>query len=170
MVVPDRSTPPPGCPAPPRDQETLTVPAEGIATPEDKLAGLENTAWIFGHSRWQGVPGLFHLLQDIEIGDELVIDGVNRQTGEAVRRERFVVEGIYLADKDSGGELITAKGPAEIATKPTVALQTSVRETGANSEWLLDRARVLSRATNLVEGDLEDPCKYLLLFVIARAS
>ena len=169
-TVPDTSTPPPGCPAPPAGQETLTVPAEGIATPEEALEGIENTAWIFGHSRWQSQPGLFHVLQDINIGDELLIDGVDRRTGEQVIRRRFVVEGIYLTDKGSGAELVIADDPAEIPAVPTVILQTSVREAGANKQWLLDREQVLSRATNLVEADLEDPCKYLLLFVIARAS
>ena len=70
------------------------------------------------------------------------------------------------ADKESGAALLEAKGPAA----PTVILQTSVREAGAEKQWLLDREQVLARASNLVEGDLEDPCKYLLLFVVARAS
>ncbi len=170
QAVPDTSTPPPGCPAPPQGQETLTVPTEGIATPEEAFRGLENKAWIFGHSRWQNQPGLFHVPQDINVGDELMVDGVDRRTGEQVIRLRLVVEGIYLTDKDSGAELVTADGPAEIPAVPTVILQTSVRESGANKHWLLDREPVLSRATNLVDGDLEDPCKYLLLFVIARAS
>ncbi len=169
-AVPDTSTPPPGCPAPPAGQETLTVPAEGIATPEEAFEGIENKAWIFGHSRWQNQPGLFHALQDIDVGDELLIDGVDRRTGEQVIRQRFVVDGIYLTDRGSGTELIAADDPREIPAAPTVILQTSVREAGANKHWLLGRERVLTRATNLVEADLEDPCKYLLLFVIARAS
>ncbi len=168
-AVPDTSTPPTGCPATPQGQETLTVPTEGIATPEEAFEGLENKAWIFGHSRWQNQPGLFHVLQDIEIGDELLIDGLDRRTGEQVLRQRFVVEGIYLTDKRSGAELVTADGPEEIPALATVILQTSVRESGANKHWLLDREPMLSSATNLVEGDLDDPCKYLLLFVIARA-
>ncbi|MDA0269538.1 MAG: hypothetical protein O2798_05295 [Chloroflexi bacterium] len=45
-----------------------------------------------------------------------------------------------------------------------------MREWGADRPWILDRARVMATATNVVEGDLEDPCKYLLLFVIARLS
>lgn len=89
----------------------LTIPAEGIATPEQAFAGLENKAWIFGHSRWQNQPGLFHALQDINIGDEVLIDGVDRRTGEPVIRQRFVVEGIYLTDKESGAELVTADDP-----------------------------------------------------------
>jgi hypothetical protein len=165
-VVPDTSTPPPGCPATPAGPETQTVPAQGIATPTEALEGLENKSWIFGHSRWQSQPGLFHVLQGINVGDELIIDGVDRGTGEQVARQRFVVESIYLADMDSGAELITADAP----TVPTVVLQTSVREAGENRQWLLDREPLLSRATNLVGADIEDPCKYLLLFVIARAS
>ena len=158
-VVPVTSTLPAGCPAPPAGQETLTVPAEGIATPEEALEGLENRAWIFGHSRWQNNPGLFHALQNIKLGDELLIDGVDRRTGEQVVCQRFVVEGIYLTDKESGAALVTAADPTEIPDVLTVVLQTSVSETGANKRWLLDREQVLSRATNLVEVDLEDHCK-----------
>jgi hypothetical protein len=165
-VVPDTSQAPPGCPAPPPGQETLTVPADGIATPEAALEGVENKAWIFGHSRWRGQPGLFHALQDINVGDELLIDGMDRGTGERVTGQRFAVEGIYLADKESGAELVGADRSSE----PTVILQTSVRETGADARWLLDQEQVLSRASNVVDGDLGDPCKYLLLFVIAAAS
>ena len=165
-VVPDTSQAPPGCPAPPPGQETLTVPADGIATPEAALEGIENTAWIFGHSRWRGQPGLFHALQDINVGDELLIDGMDRRTGERVTGQRFAVEGIYLADKESGAELVGA----ERSSGPTLILQTSVRETGADARWLLDQEQVLSRASNVVDGDLGDPCKYLLLFVIAAAS
>ena len=167
--IPDASVPPPGCDPPPAGQETLTVPADGIATPEEALAGLEHKAWIFGHSRWQAQPGLFHALQDIAIGDEILVDGVDRRTDEQLIRQRFVVEGIYLADKESGADLVTADVAAEIPATPTLILQTSVREAG-RTNWLLDRGSVLARAHNLVDGDLEDPCKYLLLFVIARAA
>jgi hypothetical protein len=166
QTVPDTSVAPPGCPAPPVGQETLTVPASGIATPEQALQGIENTAWIFGHSRWQSQPGLFHALQGIAVGDELLVDGMDRRTGEDAVRQRFVVDGIYLADKESGAALLATDGP----TAPTVVLQTSVREAGASKQWLLDREQILARASNVVEGDLEDPCKYLLLFVIARGS
>jgi hypothetical protein len=169
-VVLDTSLPPPGCPTPPPGQETLTVPAEGIATPEEAIEGLDNAAWIFGHSRWQNEPGLFHALQGIAVGDEILVDGEDRRSGARVTRQSFLVEGIYLTDKDSGAALVAAENPEVAPTVPTVILQTSVREAGADRQWLLDREQVLSRAENLVEGDLEDPCKYLLLFVIARAS
>ncbi len=169
-VVPNTSTVPPGCPTPEPGSTTLTVPNEGIATPEEAFAGLENTAWVFGHSRWQGQPGLLHALEDIAVGGEILVDGEERATAASVSGQRFVVEGIYLADKDSGGELVTAASPEEVRTVPTLILQTSVRESGANRTWLLDQGQVMARAENLVTGDLEDPCKYLLLFVVAEAS
>jgi len=164
-VVPDTSVAPPGCPPTPPGQDTLTVPNEGIATPEEAFDGLENVAWIFGHSRWQGVPGLFLALENIEVGDALLVEATDRTTGAPLPPRRFLVEGIYLADTDAGAALL-----ADDAEGPAVILQTSVRETGAGRPWILDRDPLLARATNLVEGDLDDPCKYLLLFVVARAS
>jgi hypothetical protein len=142
----------------------------GIATPEDDLEGLQNKAWIFGHSRWQNQPGLFFRLQDISVGDELFVDGLDRRTGELVTRRSFVVNSIYLTDIDSGDKLITAESPATIPAKPVVILQTSVREDGANKQWLMNQRQVLARSRNLIEGDINDPCKYLLLFVFALSS
>lgn len=170
QAIPDTSVVPAGCPAPPAGQETLTVPERGLATPEVAFEGLENKAWVYGHSRWQGEPGLLAALEDIAVGDELLVDGVDRQTGASVTRQRYVVEGLYLADRESGGELVTADGPAEIPSRTLVILQTSVRETGENRPWILDQEKVLAKASNLIQGDVDDPCKYLLLFVIARAS
>ena len=170
QVVPDTSTPAPGCPVPPPGQETFTVPDHGITTPADDLEGLENKAWIFGHSRWQNQPGVLFGLQDLRTGDEVFVDGVDRSTGATVTHRRFVVDGIYLTDIDSGGKLVTAAGPADIPATPEVILQTSVREDGANKQWLLDQRKVLAGARNLVEGDLNDPCKYLLLFVVGHSS
>jgi hypothetical protein len=170
QVVPDTSPVPPGCPAKPAGQTTLTVPEHGIATPEDAFDGLENKAWIFGHSRWQNVPGVLFVLQDLRLGDELFVEGMDRQAEAPIERRRYVVNGIYLTDVDSGGRLVTAESPDEIPAEPLVILQTSARASGENAGWLLDREQVLARAENLVEGDLADPCKYLLLFVIARAS
>ncbi|MDA0365270.1 MAG: hypothetical protein O2843_05310, partial [Chloroflexi bacterium] len=166
----DTSPVPPGCPAKPAGRETLTVPNHGIATPEEAFEGLENKSWIYGHSRWQNQPGVLFVLEDIEIGDEVFIDGFDRRTGNNVSKQRFRVEGIYLTDTESGGTLVTAESPAEVPDAPLVILQTSVRESGANKQWLLDRGKVTAKAINLVQCDVDDPCKYLLLFVIARAT
>ncbi len=169
-VVLDTSPPMPGCPPTPPGQETFTVPDQGIVTPADAIEGLENKAWIFGHSRWQGQPGVLFSLQDINVGDELFVDGVDRVTGQRVSRQRFVVSNLYLADIDSGGKLVTASSAAEIPAKPVVILQTSAREDGAGKRWILDQQQVMAKSRNVVEGDLNDPCKYLLLFVFAQAS
>ena len=146
---------------------TFSVPSSGIATPRDAFDHLRNRSWIFGHSRWQGVPGLFFVLPGIEVGDELFLDGVDRLTGEPIENQRFVVTGIYLSDTADGaalvsGEDIGASGAA------LVILQTSVRERGENRPWILDRDTVLAKAENVVRGDIDDPCKYLLLFVVAE--
>jgi hypothetical protein len=169
QTVPYTYTPPlPECPARPQDTDTLVVPADGIATPADNLEGLENKAWIFGHSRWLGNPGLFLRLQDIDVGDEVVIDGEDRATGEVLTAQRYVVDAIYLTDVDSGGVVLNAEDAADIPDEPIVVLQTSVREDGAGKSWILDQATLMAKAENLVEGDINDPCKYLLLFVVAR--
>ena len=166
-VIPASIYPPtPGCPAPRPDEETFTVPNHGIATPIEAIEGLENRSWIFGHSRWQNAPGLLYALQDINLGDEVFVEGTERTTGAAVARKRFVVDGIYLTDIYSGGDLVAGEMPA----KPTVILQTSVREDGGGKAWLLDQQKVTAKARNLVQGDVNDRCKYLLLFVFARAS
>ena len=62
--------PPAGCPGrPPSD--TQVVPNAGVATPAKPLDGFDNKIWIFGHSRWQGVPGVFNALQDLAVGTEV---------------------------------------------------------------------------------------------------
>ncbi len=139
-------------------------------TPVDAIEGLENKAWIFGHSRWLGQPGILFSLQDLNVGDELFVDGVDRTTGERLAGRRFVVDGLYLTDIESGGRLVTAGSAAEVPAKPVVVLQTSVREDGAGKQWILDQQTVMAKSRNLVEGDLNDPCKYLLLFVFAQAA
>ena len=169
-VTPYVYSPPPGCPPRPQDTSTVTVPNQGIATPVENFEGLENKAWIYGHSRWLGSPGTFFALQDINVGDELLIDGTERNTSERVERQRFIVDGLYLADMDSGATLINAAGPEDIPTKPLVILQTSVREEGAGKTWIFDRSKLLAKSKNLVEGNLDDPCRYLLFFVFASAS
>jgi hypothetical protein len=165
-TVPYVYVPNPGCPPGPQDSETVTVPDQGIATPADSIEGLENKAWTYGHSRWLGVPGLFLGLQYLDIGDEVFVDGIDRATDEALAEERYVVDGFYLSDVDSGDSFLTATDASQIPPKPIVVLQTSVRER-ADRPWILDRELLLSKAENIVEGDLDDPCKYLLLFVTA---
>ena len=133
----------------------------------DAFDHLQHRSWIFGHSRWQGVPGLFFALQGIERGDPLLVDGIDRLTEEPISGARFVVTGIYLSDTSAGGALVAGDRIGALGT-PLVILQTSVRESGANRPWILDREIVLDKAENAVEGDLDDPCKYLLLFVVAE--
>jgi hypothetical protein len=171
QVVPYVYIPEPGCPpAPPEDDTTLTVPNQGIATPEEPLAGLENKAWIFGHSRWLGAPGVLFPIQDLNVGDELFIDGIDRTTGASVTGKRYVVDGLYLSDVDSGDTWLSSDDPSEIPAAPQLVLQTSVRERGAGRAWILDRGKLTAKAQNIVDGDVDDPCRYLLLFVLATAS
>ena len=170
QTIPYTDQPLAGCPARPQDTETLVVPDHAIATPADSEAGLENKIWIFGHSRLSNQPQLFYGLQDVNLGDELFIDGVDKGTGEQIAHQRFVVNGIYLADDDSGETLLNAARPQDIPRLPEVVLQTSVREDGPGKQWLFDRDKLTAKAKNIVQGDLNDPCKYLLLFVVAGSG
>jgi hypothetical protein len=166
--VPYIDMPLPGCPG--DDSETtLTVPNSGIATPDKLVEGLENKAWILGHSRFAGVAQAFFALQDINLGDEVIVSGKDRATGAAVEAKRFVVDGIYVTDTESGEEILN-NDTGVIPPKPLVVLQTSVREDGAGKQWILDRAKLTAKAKTVVEGDINDPCKYLLLFVFATAA
>lgn len=167
--VPYVDMPLPGCPAHPDDTSTLTVPNSGIATPDKLVEGLENKAWILGHSRFAGAAQTFFSLQDINLGDEIFVSGKDRATGVAIERKRFVVDGIYLTDTDSGEELLN-NDTGVIPPKPLVVLQTSVREDGPGKQWILSQPKLEAKAKNLIEGDVNDPCKYLLLFVFATAS
>lgn len=169
QVVPASSEATPGCPAPEPGGTTLSVPERGIATPKDALDGLEGKSWIFGHSRWQNQPGLFFSLQDLNLGDVVLVDGIDRGTGAPVVASRYVVDGIYLADIESGTRLVEDTA-ADNAGRPIVILQTSAREDGANKQWLLNQQRVIARARTVIEGNVNDPCKYLLLFVIATGA
>lgn len=168
QVVLDTGAVTPGCPPTPPGQETFTVPSYGIATPVNAIEGFEHKIWIFGHSRWLGQAGLFLRLEDISVGDAVLLDGVDRRTGETFAGRRFAVNGLYLTDIQSGGTLVN--GLPNTAAQPVVMLQTSVREDGANKQWILNQQKLTAKARNLVEGDINDPCKYLLLFVIAQAS
>jgi len=169
-VVPVDAMPVPGCPTPPPGGTTFTVPDHGVTTPVDAVEGLENKVWLFGHSRWQGQPGVLFRLQDLKAGDDLFVEGIDRATGRPVARQRFTVSALYLADIDSGGALVTDVSASGIPARPVVILQTSAREDGAGKSWILDQQKVMAKSRNVVEGDLNDPCKYLLLFVFAQAS
>ncbi len=54
----------------------------GIATTDVAIPGVENKAHVFGHSRWQGVQGVFFAIQYLSDGDKILVDGIDRNTGE----------------------------------------------------------------------------------------
>lgn len=166
QTIPYVDTPLPGCPRDTKSTETLVVPTSGIATPAKGEEGLENKAWIFGHSRYLGGPQLFFSLQNINIGDEVIVDGTDRQTKARLTNQRFIIKQIYVTDTDSGGELIGADSIEQMPHMPQVILQTSVRESGPGKQWIFDRDRLTAKAKVKVDGDINDPCKYLLLFAI----
>ncbi len=73
-------------------------------------------------------------------------------------------------DVDAASAFLRAQSPEQIPPRPILVLQTSARENGQGKEWILDRPTVLAKATNLVAGDLEDPCRYLSLWVVAEPT
>jgi hypothetical protein len=164
QTIPYVDSPLPGCPADTDSTETLVVPTSGIATPAKGEEGLENKAWIFGHSRYLGAPQTFFALQNINIGDEVIVDGTDRQTNARLTNQRFIINRIYVTDTDSGGKLLGADDISQMPHMPQVILQTSVRESGPGKQWILDRDRLTAKAKVQVEGDINDPCKYLLMF------
>ena len=164
-TIPYVDRPLPGCPGDTKNTETVVVPTSGVATPAKGEDGLENKAWIFGHSRYLGAPQTFLALQNINIGDEVILDGTDRQTKARLTNQRFIVNRIYLTDVDSGGELLGADSIEQMPHIPQVILQTSVRESGPGKQWILDRAQLTAKAKVQLDGDINDPCKYLLLFV-----
>jgi hypothetical protein len=169
---------PPGCPPYKHEADfeaggwtTVAVPQHGVATLDEATETVtENKAWVFGHSRWQGTPNTLFSLQDINIGDEVILDGVDRNTGEQYIGLHFKVTGIYIADVDSGADLLNAWSPDQIPMRPEVIMNTSARENGADKQWILDRNEVTAKATNVLDGDIDDPCKYLELWVIAEPT
>lgn len=164
-TIPYVDRPLPGCPGDTKNTETLVVPTSGVATPAKGEEGLENKAWIFGHSRYLGAAQTFFALQNISIGDEVILDGTDRQTKARLTNQRFIINRIYITDTDSGGELLGHDSIDQMPHMPQVILQTSVRESGPGKQWIFDRERLTAKAKVQVEGDVNDPCKYLLLFV-----
>ena len=159
-----------GCPPHYVDGPSLAAPDYGIATPNQPIEGVENKVWIFGHSRWQGVETDFHRLEDLNLGDQVIIDGTDRQTGQQYSNLVFTMTHLYLADQDAGSDLIKAPSEEAVPIRPEVVINTSARENGVGKAWILDQSKVLSKAENLVQGDLADPCRYLELWIVAEAS
>jgi len=165
QTIPYVDSPLPGCPGDTKNTETLVVPTSGVATPAKGEDGLENKAWIFGHSRYLGAPQTFFALQNINIGDDVIVDGTDRQTKARLTNQRFVINRIVITDADKGGELLGTDSIEQMPHIPQVILQTSVRESGAGKQWIFDRDRLTAKAQTVVDGDINSPCKYLLLFV-----
>lgn len=139
----------------------VSVPNYGIATPPEGVDNLPNVSWIYGHSFYKG-RGIFASLDKLEPGDQIYLNGKIEDSGEKVNDVRFIVDHLYLADKESGGVL--AVNLNNNTDRPVLLIQTSVRENNS-TKWLFNRNEIMSRTINTVVGDLDDPKKYLLLFV-----
>lgn len=146
----------------------LDVPEQGIATPNGSIGKTDvNNIWIYGHSRWMGVPQLLYSLKDINLGDLITIDG-QIIPQQKTSRLNFTVDKILLEDRESAVKEINDEKP----NLPRLIIQTSVRENGTDSNgnakpWIFNRNAIEKKAQPKIEGDVNDPKKYLLLFVIA---
>lgn len=157
-------------------ESDLRDDSKGVFTPKDNLLGLENKSWIFGHSSHQYVPGkhtpdLLYDLADLNIGDEIYIDGVDRENKFDLGRLRYVVSRIVLIDK-SGALHVLGNPNGKIPNVPRLLIQTSVRQDKPGADWLppIPKEVLEKKAEVIVEGDIDDPAKYLLLFVMANLS
>jgi len=142
----------------------VSVPDVGIATPPPKIDNLPRVTWVYAHSFINGEKGTFVNLNHLSVGDQIFINGHDEEGRADVYNYTYEVGGFFLADKESGGKLASEFNKSEEGE--ILLLQTSVRENGSK-KWLIPKNEILGKAINVVEGDLEDPSRYLLLFVIA---
>lgn len=142
----------------------LSVPDFGIATPPEGIDNLPNVTWIYGHSSYKGEKGIFASLDRLEIGDPVYLDGRIEGSSQKFKGIRFLVDNFYLADKESGRKLTAHIN--NTSEKPVLLMQTSVRE-DKSQKWLFKKEDIISKTTNTIDGDVDDPDKYILLFVSA---
>lgn len=149
----------------------LDVPEQGIATPNGSIGKTDiNNIWIYGHSRWKGAPQILYSLENINLGDLITIDGQIISQQKTLRFD-FAVEQILLEDRDSAVKEING----EKSDLPRLIIQTSVRENGTDSAgnakpWIFNRNAIEKKTQSKIEGDINDPSKYLFLFVIANPT
>lgn len=145
-----------------KDPPAPVVPNHGVVTPGPRILSMENKVWIMGHSSWQGVPQDMFSLQNINIGDEVILDVQDRESREPYNNVRFTIQDLVVTDISGGGKLLNNGEEAPIF--PYLMMQTSVRENGEGKKWILDRDLLMSKARIFIEGSIDDPSKYLLLF------
>lgn len=142
------------------------APPEGIATANNVLGrGNNNTIWIYGHSRLNGIPQTFYGLQDLKPGEKIVIDGDDITRDRILEGLEFEVEDRVLGDMTSGEKLIFSGG----TRYPRVVLQTSVRESG-DKPWIFNRVKIENSTVSIIEDSVDNPSKYLLLFIVLKPT
>ena len=144
----------------------IVVPDHCLVTP-NALMGRNaiNNIWILGHSRWQGVPQPLFRLSELRAGDEVLVHGRDRTTELYFPLLSFRVQRLVLTDIESAPKELYGARPRF----PRVVLQTSARQAGAAS-WILDRRVVEAKAEHRLDGDVDDPRKYLLLLVVGELT
>ncbi len=142
----------------------IVVPDHGLVTANAMLGrNAINNIWILGHSRWMGVPQLLFRLPELRVGDDILVAGQERTTNTDVPLLTFRTQRLVLTDIDSAPKELYGARPRI----PRVVLQTSARQAG-DAAWILDRRAIEAKAERRLDGDIDDPRKYLLLLVIGE--
>ncbi len=148
------------------------VPNSGIATPNgERLLSRSNKIIVFGHSAWKNKPEVLGDLENINFDEIVSIKATIPSRQVSYDRLDFTVERKILADIESG-EIFLRNFTPEF---PTIIIQTTVRENGLTEterpkKWILDKARLKEDSESIIEGDENDPKKYLIVFVIGKLT
>lgn len=163
-----------------KDGTVIPDPKGGnIYTLEDDNIYFPNESYLYGHSSEKGVPQLFYSLQDLNITDRIVIDGRDRRTGEELKGLEFEATRLCIADIERLGALISITEGEELPRQPVLLLQTSVKpdiehaytlDINGRPKWIFDKEKMLRKADRMIDGDMEDPNKYLSLLVFAKLT
>lgn len=148
------------------------VPNTGVATTNyDRLSNRINKISVFGHSAWKDTRGVLGKLENINLGDTVTIKATIPSRQKTYDQLDFVVDKILLADIESGRTFLLNETP----DLPIIIIQTTVRENGLTEagvvkKWILDKDKIKGNTESIIEGDENDPEKYLLLFVIGKLT
>lgn len=148
------------------------VPNSGIASPNgERLLRGSNKIIVLGHSAWKNKPEVLGDLEDINYDELVSIKATIPSRQVSYDRLDFKVYRKILADIESGETFLRNFTPEF----PTIIIQTTVREnglteTGKPKKWILDKDKLKGDSESIIEGDENDPNKYLIVFVIGKLT
>ncbi len=152
-------------------EHAYSTPDHSLATNSDDPNYLSGKLFVFGHSQWLSEPQIFHRLQDIQKEDKVIIDGIDRKTGQNLGELNFSIDSIYIADENSVNALIFES----YTNTPRLFLLTTLRDYNPkiNSyNYLLDINRLIPKSTvAFQEGTLDNLVnQHLYLLVTGSLS